>query len=213
MKTIYKNLILILMTITLIFSINGKALAEEKYVEVACGIIDKTVAIPEEDIRTMCEQVCKDTKIEPEILEALCYEESRFNPAVESKSKCIGLCQVSSVYYKERAEELEITDFYEPYSNLTLCVSILEDLIEKYDNYEIILMSYNLGEQKALKRYKESGVSEYAQNILNNAEKIKESKTDPEVHIYKGEIPYEIKKDINEEYIQYLLNLLPEILK
>lgn len=207
MKKILKNLTTILLTITLVISFNSTSMAEAKYVEVTCGTIDKTVAIPEADIRAMCEQACEDTDIEPEIIEALCYEESRFNPDAESPSNCVGLCQISTIYYKDKAEKLNITDYYEPYSNIKLCVSIIEDLMNKYDDYELVLMSYNMGEIDALKNYKEKGVSEYAKNILNNAEKIKESKEISEVQLNNE------TREINKSLRKELENMLKGILK
>lgn len=202
-----KNKIMISLLILLVMTLKMNVFAAPQYVEVVCGIVDKNVAISEADIRAMCEQACEDTNIEPEIIEALCYEESRFNPDAESPSNCVGLCQISTIYYKDKAEKLNITDYYEPYSNIKLCVSIIEDLMNKYDDYELVLMSYNMGEVDALKNYKEKGVSEYAKNILNNAEKIKESKENSEVQLNKE------TREINKSLRKELENMLKGILK
>lgn len=198
MKTIYKTLTMFLLTVVLISNFKMTAMAEGRYKEVVCGIIDTTVAISESDIRTMCEEACKDTNIDPAIMEALCYEESRFNPAAESNVQCVGLCQMSTVFHIDRAETLGITDFFDPYSNIRLSVHYMEELLNTYGNYELALMCYNMGPKRAKELYNEGTISKYASNIVANAEKIRNTDIDPEEHVYKGEIPFvfETKYDV-----------------
>lgn len=190
---------MILLTVVLISSFKMTAMAEGRYEEVVCGIIDTTVAISESDIRMMFEEACKDTNIDPTIMEALCYEESRFNPAAESNVQCVGLCQMSTVFHVDRAEKLGVTDFFDPYSNIRLSVDYMEELLNTYGNYELALMCYNMGPKRAIELYNEGIISKYASNIIENAEKIKNTQETPEEHIYQGEIPIIFEIEENEE--------------
>jgi len=145
-----------------------------RYVEVTCGVVDSQVALPEAEIRSMCIEICEDSVVDSAILEALCYQESRFNPEA-SNGNHLGLCQISSVFYEERAEELGVEDLYDPYGNLSVCADILEELYGKYEETGLVLMCYNEGESSALSRYEEGIVSDYASDIMENARLVEES--------------------------------------
>lgn len=186
-----------LVTILMVSSFEMTALAEGRYEDVVCGTIDTTVAISERDIREMCELACEGRNIDPAVIEAMCYEESRFDPTA-AVGKCVGLCQVSTYYHADRAKELGVEDFYDPYSSILLCADYMEELMDKYGNLELALMCYNCGEKRALELYEQGIISKYAKTIVSNAIKINGCMEQAESHEYRGTIPVVIPEEEDE---------------
>lgn len=67
--------------------------------------------------------------IHPEYVCAIIYHESRFDPTVTNKKTEVqGLCQINPKWHTKRANELGVTDLYDPYGNILVCFDILNEL-------------------------------------------------------------------------------------
>lgn len=118
-----------------------------------------------------CEIVGAEYNICPELLEAICYRESRFT-ADAKNGKCIGIMQVNIAVHTDRIEKYGWTtaDMTDPYKNITIAADYLAELYEQYgDENPIVLAAYN-GNTKAINKYKEYGIMcEYAEDILTRS--------------------------------------------
>ena len=119
------------------------------------------VEVPE-DIRVMCEKAGEESNVCPELLEAICWRESRFDPDAYN-SGCCGLMQISVKWHTGRMEDLGVTDIYDAYSNIRVGADYLAELFEKHDgDLYAVLMEYN-GDTS-------EGVSDYALEICEISE-------------------------------------------
>lgn len=123
-----------------------------------------------EDIQRMAEYIGYEYGISPEFLEAVAYQESRFNPEVKSADgSCIGLMQVNPKWHKERMNRLGVTDLTDAQSNMMVAADYLSYLFNKYEDPGVVLMKYN-GDSRT-EAYAQNGkLSGYAQEILDRAE-------------------------------------------
>jgi soluble lytic murein transglycosylase-like protein len=60
-----------------------------------------------------------------------------------------GYMQVQEKWHKKRMQAEGATDLYNPYDNIRVGLSFLDELFEKYDCWGFALMAYNMGESKA----------------------------------------------------------------
>lgn len=98
---------------------------------------------------------------------ALMQHESSFRDDVVSSTNDYGLMQINSCNHEQLAETLGVTDFLDPYQNIRAGVFTLRKLFERYQDTEMVLMAYNMGEGAA-KRLWKNGVyqTNYTDSIL-----------------------------------------------
>lgn len=94
------------------------------------------------------------------------YHESRFNPNENTKPD-LGLMQIIPKYHSERMKRLNVTNLYDPYSNLLVGVDYLAELRTQTGNIELALMMYNMNHKKAKELYKQGKLSTYANSVLD----------------------------------------------
>ena len=87
----------------------------------------------QDDWTEYIELVCLDSKICPELVEAIIEKESSWDPTAVN-GDCVGLMQVDQIIHWRRAQELNCLDLMDPYDNIRDGVSILEDLAERYED-------------------------------------------------------------------------------
>lgn len=126
-------------------------------------------SIPEE-IQEACERYGAEYDICPELLEAICYYESRYIADVSNKD-CKGLMQINEPVQKERMEKLGVTDIYDVDSNIHTGADLLGELFSEYKDVGTVLMLYH-GEKDAVKKGNAGKLSKYAQRIINKSEKL-----------------------------------------
>lgn len=98
---------------------------------------------------------------------ALIQYESNYNPSVISATNDYGLMQINEINQPRLKEQLEITNFLDPYENVRAGMFVLRGLFQKYETPEKVLMAYNMGEGGASRLWNQ-GVFEinYSKSIL-----------------------------------------------
>lgn len=88
-------------------------------------------------------------------VKAIIYHESRYQPDLtNSKTGVKGLMQISPKWHTKRAENLGVTDLFDPYGNILVGCDILNDLTQKQDfNYAL---NFFAGGYPYANRYKSS---------------------------------------------------------
>lgn len=122
------------------------------------------------DIQIYAELCSAEYHICPELLEAIAYHESRYQPDVKN-GKCVGLMQVNVKVHKDRIKEYGWTeeDMYDPCKNMIIASDLLQELFEEQEDVAIVLMRYN-GDLKAERAYKEYGtLTKYVDKILKKS--------------------------------------------
>jgi len=123
------------------------------------------------------EEICESYNICPAVVIALIEAESNGNPNDVSKRGAIGLMQVVPKWHWERMEKLEVTDLFDPYSNILAGVDFLAELFHKYQDLPTVLMCYNEGEYHgAPERAMEGSISEYAKKVMERASELQRMK-------------------------------------
>lgn len=121
-----------------------------------------------QDIRDYCEIIGSEFNICPELLEAICYQESRFIPTVKNK-KCYGLMQVNVKVHADRIDKYGWTaaEMFDSYKNITVAADYLAELYETYGDDDPLILLYYCGDTKGIANYKEySWISSYVTEIL-----------------------------------------------
>lgn len=121
------------------------------------------VTVPE-DVKEISEELGEKYNICPELIQAICWQESRFKSDVESGG-CVGIMQVSPRWHQERMDRLGVTDIMDTRQNMTVAVDYLSDLLKEGEDMEIPLMRYH-GESRIGERLDAGEMSEYVESIL-----------------------------------------------
>ncbi len=85
-----------------------------------------------------------------ELVLAMMWQESDFNPDTISETNDYGLMQINICNHEWLSEELGITDFLDPYQSIDAGTHIIASLLLKYEDPHMALMAYNYGEAGAL---------------------------------------------------------------
>lgn len=111
--------------------------------------------------------LCSGYNIDFTLVMALIQHESRFDPAAISKTNDYGYMQINAQNHEWLTETLGVTDYTDPYQNIRAGMFVLRKLFEKYQDTDMVLMAYNMGEKGAARLWKE-GIYEtnYTNSIL-----------------------------------------------
>lgn len=98
---------------------------------------------------------------------ALMQHESNFRSDVISNTNDYGLMQINKMNHEYLAGALGITDFLDPYQNIRAGMFTLRKLFERYQDTNMVLMAYNMGENSATRLWGK-GIYEtnYSRSIL-----------------------------------------------
>lgn len=124
---------------------------------------EEQVIVPE-DVKEISIELGEAYNICPELIQAICWRESRFQPDVENGG-CVGIMQVSPKWHKERMDRLGVTDLTDTRQNMTVAVDYLSELIKDEEDMEEALMRYH-GESRIQERLDAGEMSAYVESVL-----------------------------------------------
>lgn len=104
-------------------------------------VAEKRNQTKEEKINEYIKEICLSYNMEPEFVEVLVYQESRYDVNAKNHN-CVGLMQINTYYHADRAKRLGVTDFYDPYGNILLGVDYLSELFYQYKDPRMVLRVY-----------------------------------------------------------------------
>ena len=90
--------------------------------------------------------------LDPALLAAVVYRESKFQPRAESSSGAIGLMQLlpdtaQGIATHTGGRRFVVSDLYDPEINVRYGAFYLRRLLEKYDDLRLALAAYNAGQR------------------------------------------------------------------
>lgn len=120
-----------------------------------------------EDVQAACEKWGAAYDICPELLEAICYNESRYISTVENGT-CKGLMQINTPYHKDRMKDCNVTDIFDIDSNIHVGADYLAELFKEHEDTAVVIGLYH-GEPNAEAKAKKNQLSSYTTRILKKA--------------------------------------------
>lgn len=125
-----------------------------------------------EEIIKIASELCEEYDFPLNVFLGLINQESTFRIDAYNKDGSYGLCQINKVNHGWIKEELGITNFYDPKSNMEAGLFILTHYEKTYnpDSIHMLLMMYNMGPNRA-KDFFNDGIfsSNYSNDIVNYA--------------------------------------------
>lgn len=130
-----------------------------------------------EDLQLYIISLCEGKNIDPAIVFAMIWRESRFNHlSVGDNGNSLGLMQIQPRFHSGLMAEFGCDDLLDPYQNVTIGIAILAGHVNYYNgNVEMGVMAYNAGKAGAYNAYFSKGVysSPYSQSVMEKAEELK----------------------------------------
>ena len=119
------------------------------------------------DVQIACNIYGAQYDICPELLEAIAFYESGFEPTAQNGT-CKGLLQINTPCHKQRMQDLGVTDIYDIDSNVKVAADYLAELFDQYEDVGIVLGIYH-GERNAVSRGECGKLSSYVTKILEKS--------------------------------------------
>lgn len=124
------------------------------------------------EVQIACDKYGAEYGICPELLEAICWQESRFDESViDGTGECYGLMQIKKSCHKKRMQDLGVTDLGDIDSNIHVGADYLRELFDDYEDAGIVLGLYH-GESNAVARGQSGNLSDYVTRVLENSERL-----------------------------------------
>jgi len=127
-------------------------------------------------------ELCREAGVDYYMVLALIERESGYRyDATGDSGNSKGLMQIYEKFHRERMEELDATELYNPYSNMRVGVDFLAEIQDSYSSSgeHCVLMVYNMGTTGAKKLWAQGIYStSYSRGILQRAQEIKQELQD-----------------------------------
>lgn len=112
--------------------------------------------------------LCNGYNIDFCLVMAMIQVESEFDASAVSVTNDYGLMQINEINHDWLTNALDVTDYLDPYQNMRAGCYILRKLFERYQDTELVLMCYNMGENGASRLWKNGIYStDYTEQVLN----------------------------------------------
>ena len=115
--------------------------------------------------------ICAGANLSYELVMALIKKESGWDPScISDGGESVGLMQVQEKWHRDIMDKLGSHDLKEPVQNVRVGTEILKKHFETYQDPVLALMAYNGGQAYAGRMMEKGIISEYAKEILIQAE-------------------------------------------
>lgn len=111
--------------------------------------------------------LCKGYDIDYSLMMAVIQVESSFDNELVSSTNDYGYMQINKMNHAELTKILGVTDYLDPEQNMRAGCYIFRKLFEKYQQPNLVLMAYSMGETGAKRLWRE-GIyeTEYTQKVF-----------------------------------------------
>lgn len=113
----------------------------DDFIPISCSL--------DEEVQEFTYCLCKGYNLDFALVMAMMEHESSFRESVISTTNDYGLMQINQSNHEWLTETIGVTDFLDPYENIRAGCFILRKLFEKYQDTNMVLMAYNMGENRA----------------------------------------------------------------
>lgn len=113
--------------------------------------------------------------ISPEIIQAMCWTESRCNPTAQSPNKaCKGVAQIHVASHQERMSRLNVRNIFDVAGNIHVACDYLAEISETEPDIGCALMIYNGSSPERVSEGRNGRLSGYAKQVLEIAAELEE---------------------------------------
>lgn len=119
------------------------------------------------EVQEACNKWGEYYDICPELLQAICWNESRYENDLVNGT-CKGIMQINEPVHTARIEKLGVTDIYDIDENIHVGADLLAELFADYPDAGTVLGLYH-GEKKAVSKGKTGNYSTYTKTILEKS--------------------------------------------
>ena len=114
------------------------------------------------DYKTIIRAHARNYQLQPALLAAVIYAESKFHSDAKSSSGALGLMQLQpataeGIAVRTGGSKFEVADLYNPEINIRYGSWYLRHLLDKYGNERLALAAYNAG-QRNVDEWRKEGV-------------------------------------------------------
>lgn len=120
----------------------------------------ESIQIPVE-VQESCEKWGEEYEICPELLEAMCWHETRCRPELENGG-CVGITQINPKYHQKGMELLGVDDLLDYDQNIHLCAYTIRQYANENDDLYYVLMCWNSGSSRGKKLFDQGKFTKYA---------------------------------------------------
>ena len=132
----------------------------------------------EKDLQIYIIRLCESYNIDPALVMAIIYRESRFQAdVIGDHGNSFGLMQIQPKWHQWRMDELGCDNLLDPYQNVAVGLHLLNELYSRGKSTEWVLMAYNGGPSCANKMEAKGELSGYAERALTDYERYKTERT------------------------------------
>lgn len=123
--------------------------------------------------------LCKGYDLDYSLMMAVIQVESDFDKNLISSTNDYGYMQINKMNHAELTRILGVTDYLDPEQNMRAGCYIFRKLFEKYQQPNLALMAYNMGETGAKRLWRE-GIyeTEYTEKVLAAQKILQEERRD-----------------------------------
>lgn len=112
-----------------------------------------------ENLQQYTYETCKKYGIDYELVLAIMYVESSYDPKTVGSSGELSLMQIHPINFEWLQNDLGVLDFYNPEHNILAGIYMLADLQKSFDSTSHVLVAYNVGKYGSKQLFKK-GVNE-----------------------------------------------------
>jgi len=131
------------------------------------------------DIKEAAEEIGTEYSVSPALIEAICYEESRFTPNIINRSgRNRGLMQIDPAFNTARMERLGVTkeDLLTVRGNILTGTDLLSELFEEHEDVVMVLLVYGGFSKAKINAYLTKGsIPAYITRLLDRANKYEQA--------------------------------------
>lgn len=106
------------------------------------GFVKYNIALPVEQ-QEYAYNICKRYGLDYELFLAMMYQESTYRPGVVGGGNSYGLCQIHISNHRNLTAKLGITNYFDPYDNMTAGAYLLAHYLKIYGDTVTALNAYN----------------------------------------------------------------------
>lgn len=128
------------------------------------------VIIPIE-IQESCEKWGKEYEICPELLEAICWQETRCRPELDNEN-CYGITQINPKYFKKIMDSLGVDDLYDYDQNIHVCAYTIRQYADEEEDLYCVLMMWNSGSSRGKTLFEQGKYTSYAKEVTETAHEL-----------------------------------------
>lgn len=126
-----------------------------------------------DEVKFWTEKYGSEYNIAPEVLQAMCWVESKCDPIAQSPDKsCKGLMQIKPSCHRNRMDRLGVRNVFGTWENIKIGTDYLAELAAEEEDIAVALARYNGQSAEKIEKTRQGQYSGYTKEILEIAQEL-----------------------------------------